>query len=362
LDLLNNNTHMRNQYKILAEKYEQVNDEGRKPGTPKVTSHTKEDGTTTYISLDKWGHRQDWRTSAAAHKAAGIPEPKQAEPEKVMKEASLKYADFSDDENFEYNGRYYSVEAIFDWENKATGHRASIGHHGVTGQDTYRDVPVGVNQLQVTDMETGNVVTDKEVLNAAAAFALTTAQENPDSYHQYEGTAVMEDTDHPFLFIPPEQKQSINRLFDMGYDFSQWIRAGHDWIKTGQIPQDKEIKTAVMVRKKRWAYSVVEVTPDGLCNGKPLGGTKQVREMMEPVDDRSNDSEDRVADGITAKLDMTDKSDDSVSQVLRAYWKELEAEWKQHHPTQRMPEDVKEELWHSIHKGMEQAGVDPTEY
>jgi len=362
LDLLNNNTHMRNQYKILAEKYEQVNDEGRKPGTPKVTPYTHADGTTAYKSLTKWGKRQDWRTSAAAHKAAGIPEPKQAEPEKVMKEASLKYADFSDDENFEYNGRYYSVEAIFDWENKATGHRASIGHHGVTGQDTYRDVPVGVNQLQVTDMETGNVVTDKEVLNAAAAFALTTAQENPDSYHQYEGTAVMEDTDHPFLFIPPEQKQSINRLFDMGYDFSQWIRAGHDWIKTGQIPQDKEIKTAVMVRKKRWAYSVVEVTPDGLCNGKPLGGTKQVREMMEPMVDDKPDAEDRVADGITAKLDMTDKSDDSVSQVLRAYWKELEAEWKQHHPTQRMPEDVKEELWHSIHKGMEQAGVDPTEY
>jgi len=82
--------------------------------------------------------------------------------------------------------------------------------------------------------------------------------------------AVMEDTDHPFLFIPPEQEQSINRLFDMGYDFSQWIRAPHDWIKTDQIPQDKEIKTAVMVRKKRWAYSVVEITPDGLCNGKRL--------------------------------------------------------------------------------------------
>ena len=82
--------------------------------------------------------------------------------------------------------------------------------------------------------------------------------------------AVMEDTDHPFLFIPPEQEQSINRLFDMGYDFSQWIRAPHDWIKTDQMPQDKEIKTAVMVRKKRHAYSIVEITPDGLCNGKRL--------------------------------------------------------------------------------------------
>jgi len=68
---------MRNQYKILAEKYDQVNqEEGRKPGTPKVTSYTKSDGSTAYKSLDEWGHRKDWRTSAAAHKAAGIPEPK----------------------------------------------------------------------------------------------------------------------------------------------------------------------------------------------------------------------------------------------------------------------------------------------
>ena len=50
---------MRNQYKILAEKYEQVKQEARKPGTPKVTPYTKSDGTTAYKSLDKWGHRQD---------------------------------------------------------------------------------------------------------------------------------------------------------------------------------------------------------------------------------------------------------------------------------------------------------------
>jgi len=351
---------MRNQYKILAEKYEQVNDEGRKPGTPKVTPYTHADGTTAYKSLTKWGKRQDWRTSAAAHKAAGIPEPKQAEPEKVMKEASLKYADFSDDENFEYNGRYYSVEAIFDWENKATGHRASIGHHGVTGQDTYRDVPVGVNQLQVTDMETGNVVTDKEVLNAAAAFALTTAQENPDTYHQFAGTAAMEDTDPygsrnaPPITVPPEQTRSIKILLNMGFEFSNWIKTGYE--------DDSETKTAVLTRIRRYKRSVVEVTPDGRGNGQLVAEDGQVNEIMEPMVDDKPDAEDRVADGITAKLDMTDKSDDSVSQVLRAYWKELEAEWKQHHPTQRMPEDVKEELWHSIHKGMEQAGVDPTEY
>jgi len=351
---------MRNQYKLLAEKYEQevIKQEGRKPGTPKVTPYPHKDGTTAYKSLTKWGKRQDWRNSAAAHKAAGIPEPKQTEPEAVMKETPLMRADFTDDENFEYNGRYYSVEAIFDWENKATGHNASIGHNGVTGQDTYRDVPVGVNQLQVTDMEAGNVVTDQDVLNAAAEFALTTAQENPDTYHHHEGVTAMEDTDQygnrnaPPLEVPPEQKESIGRLLDMGYEFSQWIRAG--------TPQDQQTKTAVMVKKKRSAYSVVEVTPDGLCNGKPLGGTKQVKEIMEPVDDKP-DAEDRVADGIKAKLDRTDRSHDSILEVINAYWKELEAEWKQHNPTQPMPEDVKEELWQSVFKGMLEANVDPTD-
>ena len=353
---------MRNQYKILSEKYEQevIRQEGRKPGTPKVTPYPHKDGTTAYKSLTKWGKRQDWSNSAAAHKAAGIPEPKQTEPEAVVKEAPLMRADFTDDENFEYNGRYYSVEAIFDWENKATGHNASIGHHGVTGQDTYRDVPVSINQLQVTDMDTGNVVTDQNVLNAAAEFALTTAQENPDTYHHHEGVTAMEDTDQygnrnaPPLEVPPEQKESIGRLLDMGYDFHKWIEAGYEY--------NSETKTAIMIKVKRHTQSIIEVTPDGLCNGKPIGGTKQkMEEEMEPVDDKP-DAEDRVADGMTAKLDMTDKSHDSVSQVLRAYWKELEAEWKQHNPTKRMPDDVKEKRWHSIYKGMKQAGVDSTEY
>jgi len=342
LDLLNNNTHMRNQYKILAEKYEQVNDEGRKPGTPKVTPYTKSDGSMAYKSCDEWGHRQDWRTSAAAHKAAGIPEPK-SEPNQEVKETNHNDVEFMNDNDFEYNGTVYDVQAKFVWN----GDRA-----------------VDTEWLQATDID-GNVATDPKLLQAAKAFALDMVSADPDrytQYHQNEDTDPYGTRDAPPPTIPPEQKQSINRLFDMGYEFSQWIRTGHDWIKTGQIPQDQQTKTAVMVRKKRSAYSVVEVTPDGLCNGKPLGSTKQVREIMEPMVHDRPDAEDRVAAGIRAKLDMTDKSDDSVSQVLRAYWKELEAEWKQYHPTQRMPEDVKEELWHSIHKGMEQAGVDPTEY
>jgi len=321
---------MRNQYKILAEKYEQVNDEGRKPGTPKVTSHTKKDGTTTYISLDKWGHRGDWRTSAAAHKAAGIPEPKQE-----LKEMINRDVEFVNDNDFEYNGIPYEVQAKFVWN---------------------KDTPTDVEWIQATDIN-GNIATDNKLLQAAKAFAIDMVQADPDRYSQYHQNEDMDpygSRNAPPITVPPEQTRSIKILLNMGFEFSNWIRVGYE--------EDPETKTAVLTRTRGYRRSVVEVTPDGRGNGQLVAETEQVREIMEPWDDRSNDSEDRVADGITAKLDMTDKSDDSVSQVLRAYWKELEAEWKQHHPTQPMPEDVKEELWHSIHKGMEQAGVDPTEY
>jgi hypothetical protein len=77
---------MRNQYKVLAEKYEQQI-EGREPGTPKVIPYTRKDGTTAYKSLTKWGKRQDWSNSKAAYKAAGIPEPKEeVKEEKPMDE------------------------------------------------------------------------------------------------------------------------------------------------------------------------------------------------------------------------------------------------------------------------------------
>ena len=85
---------MRNQYKLLAEKYEQIQEsvvEARKPGTPKVVPYVHKDGTTAYKSLTKWGKRQDWSNSKAAHKAAGIPEPKQDDQinESLEPEASM---------------------------------------------------------------------------------------------------------------------------------------------------------------------------------------------------------------------------------------------------------------------------------
>jgi hypothetical protein len=324
---------MRNQYKILAEKYEQVNQEGRKPGIPKVTPYKHSDGTIAYKSLTKWGKRQDWRTSAAAHKAAGIPEPK-SEPKQEIKKMNHRDVEFMNDNDFEYNGTPYEVQAKFEWN----GDRA-----------------VDTEWLQVMDID-GNVATDPKLLQAAKAFALDMVSADPDrytQYHQNEDTDPYGSRNAPPITVPPEQTRSIRILLNMGFEFSSWIKTGYE--------DDPETKTAVLTRIRGYRRSVVEVTPDGRGNGQLVAEDGQMKEMMEPVDDKP-DAEDRVADGIAAKLDMTDKSDDSVSQVLSAYWKELEAEWKQYHPTQSMPEDVKEELWHSIHKGMEQAGVDPTEY
>lgn len=80
---------MRNQYKILAEIYGQVQEnvvEARKPGIPKVTPYAHKDGTTAYKSLTKWGKSQHWSNSKAAYKAAGIPEPKEEVKEEMEPE------------------------------------------------------------------------------------------------------------------------------------------------------------------------------------------------------------------------------------------------------------------------------------
>jgi len=110
--------------------------------------------------------------------------------------------------------------------------------------------------------------------------------------------------DAPPLTIPPVQKEAIGRVLDMGYDFSKWIR-------NIQVPEDTQTKTAILVKLKRHAYSVVEVTPDGLCNGKPLG-TKQVREETRPRNVDFTDEEHYEYNGkpyfIEAKFEWEEKA------------------------------------------------------
>ena len=101
--------------------------------------------------------------------------------EQKVQEARPRGIDFIDDEHYEFNGKPYNIEAKFDWEEKAVSHQASIGHHGVTGKDIYGMVPVGIEWIEVTDVD-GNVITDLAVIKDASQYALTSASEDPSRY------------------------------------------------------------------------------------------------------------------------------------------------------------------------------------
>jgi hypothetical protein len=84
--------------------------------------------------------------------------------------------DFIDDENYQYSGVPYTIEAGFDYEEKSIGHNASIGHHGVTGHDVYGMRPVAISWIEVTD-NAGNIVTDPDIIKDASEYALVRGEE-----------------------------------------------------------------------------------------------------------------------------------------------------------------------------------------
>jgi len=84
--------------------------------------------------------------------------------------------DFIDDEHYQYNDVPYTIEAGFEWEEKAIGHRATIGHHGVTGDDVYGMRPVGISWIKVTD-NAGNIVTSPDIIKDASEYALVKGEE-----------------------------------------------------------------------------------------------------------------------------------------------------------------------------------------
>ena len=84
--------------------------------------------------------------------------------------------DFTDDEHYQYKGVPYSIDAGFEWQEKTTGHRAFIGHHGVTGHDTYGMRPVAISWIEVTDTA-GNIVTDPPLIKDASQYALVRGEE-----------------------------------------------------------------------------------------------------------------------------------------------------------------------------------------
>jgi hypothetical protein len=96
--------------------------------------------------------------------------------EQRIANTSDRKADFIDDEHYQYEGVPYTIEAGFDYEEKAIDHRASIGHHGVTGHDVYGMRPVAVNWIEVTD-DAGNIVTDPLIIKDASEYALVRGEE-----------------------------------------------------------------------------------------------------------------------------------------------------------------------------------------
>jgi hypothetical protein len=97
--------------------------------------------------------------------------------QQVQETPIRKRPDFVDDEHYEFNGVPYFIEAGFDWQEKAVGHRATIGHHGVTGHDVYGTVPVAIEWIEVMDIN-HNVVTDPDVIKDASEYALERGREN----------------------------------------------------------------------------------------------------------------------------------------------------------------------------------------
>ena len=96
--------------------------------------------------------------------------------ENQVQETSHRKVDFIDDEHYYYNGVNYSIDAGFNWEDKATGHVAGIGHHGISGYDVYGSRPVSIDWIEVKDIN-GKIVTDEEIIKDASEYALVRGNE-----------------------------------------------------------------------------------------------------------------------------------------------------------------------------------------
>jgi hypothetical protein len=79
----------------------------------------------------------------------------------------------------EINGKVYTVKAAFNWENKPTGHQASIGHEGVTHKDRFQNMPSDIKWIEVVD--DAGPVNDPVVIQNATDIALEQGSEDARS-------------------------------------------------------------------------------------------------------------------------------------------------------------------------------------
>lgn len=68
----------------------------------------------------------------------------------------------ADEFEVEVNGKRYFVNADFNWQQKAVGHRPMPGDGH--GRDQMAEVPVSIKDIEATD-EDGNGVLDQKMLN-----------------------------------------------------------------------------------------------------------------------------------------------------------------------------------------------------
>jgi hypothetical protein len=78
-------------------------------------------------------------------------------------------------EDMEVEGKMYTVEAGFNWEDEAVSHRASIGSAGVAGRDVSTYMPQSVAWIKIDD-DNGKV-TDSTVIEMISDMVLDKGRE-----------------------------------------------------------------------------------------------------------------------------------------------------------------------------------------
>ena len=78
-------------------------------------------------------------------------------------------------EDMEVEGKMYTVEAGFEWDDEVVSHRASIGSAGVTGRDISKYMPQSVSWIKIDD--DNGMVTDPTVIEMISDMVLEKGRE-----------------------------------------------------------------------------------------------------------------------------------------------------------------------------------------
>lgn len=96
-----------------------------------------------------------------------------AEKYETVESAVNRKPDFLED--MEVEGKMYTVEAGFNWEDEVVDHKASIGHYGVTGRDVSVHMPRSIAWIDITD--DNGPVTDPSIVEMISHMVLEKGRE-----------------------------------------------------------------------------------------------------------------------------------------------------------------------------------------